>query len=60
MKIANFKVVHVYYDNGECVPTSMAAGLTDEQIKKYFAIGREFNIGSVTDRMAKVEQIKIE
>ena len=30
--------------------TSMAAGLSDDEIKKYFKVGRKFNIGGKFDR----------
>ncbi len=52
--------VQVTYSDGTCESTSMAAGLTDDQIRAYFAIGRQFNIGNgELDRMATVVSIKI-
>ena len=51
--------VDVTYSNGETISTSMAAGLTDEEIKEYFAVGRWFNIGVLEDNMQRVTKIVI-
>ncbi len=51
--------VTVEYDNGETINTDMAAHLTDDEIKDYYAVGKEFNLGSDTDRMAKVKAVTI-
>lgn len=39
------RLVKVFYANGINITTSMAEGVTDEQIHDYFAIGKKFNIG---------------
>ncbi len=59
MQSKELRAVRVTYDNGEVIETSMAAGLTDKEMLDYFAIGTEFNIGSVTDKMAKVTNVEI-
>lgn len=52
--------VKVTYDNGKVITTSMAANLSDKQIKDYFKIGKQFNIGSgEKDLMAKVKKVEI-
>lgn len=53
------RVVEVTYKGGNVITTSMAAHLTDEQIKTYFKVGKVFNIGSVEDDMRAVEKVKI-
>ena len=59
MQSKELKAVRVTYDNGEVIETSTASGLTDEEILEFFAIGREFNIGVVVDKMAKVTNVEI-
>ena len=52
--------VKVTYDNGSVVTTSMAANLSDEQIKAHFKIGKEFNLGNGGgDKMVKVKSVTI-
>jgi len=46
------KTVIVKFDNGDSITTSING--TDEEIKNYYKIGREFNLGCVEDLMAKV------
>lgn len=42
----NLRTVKVTYSNGDSVTTDMAAGLSDEQIYDYFAVGKRFNLGN--------------
>lgn len=52
--------VRVEFDDGSSLETSMAAGLTDEEIADYYKVGKTFNIGSgEKDKMVKVKRIKI-
>ena len=52
--------VRVFYSNGNDVTTAMAAGLSDADIRAYFAIGREFNVGNgPDDEMATVTGVNI-
>lgn len=37
--------VTVEYSDGQKIPTSMAAHLTDEDIRNYFKVGKKFNLG---------------
>ena len=54
------RVVKVTYDDGDVITTSMAAHLTDKDIKEYFRIGKKFNIGSgEIDRIVAVKKVKI-
>ena len=57
---APLRSVRVTYDNGFVQNTSMASGLSDQDIRDYFKVGREFNIGSGEhDRIAKVKEVEI-
>lgn len=52
--------VRVTFDDGNVVNTNIAAGVTDEEIKAYYAVGKEFNLGSgENDRIAKVTKVDI-
>ena len=52
--------VKVTFDNGDSLTTSMAAHLSDEDIKKYYATGKSFNLGNGDkDKMAKVSNVEI-
>lgn len=53
------RAVRVTYSDGEVIETSMAHGLTDHEIKEYFAVGKTFNIGSVTDNLQTVVKCEI-
>ena len=56
----SLRTVKVTYSNGESITTSMAAHLTDAEIKDYFRIGKTFNIGTgAKDLMAQVKSVKI-
>lgn len=59
MQSKELRAVRVTYDSGDVIETSMASGLTDEEILAYFKVGTEFNIGSVSDKMAKVTKVEI-
>ena len=59
-KNAALRTVAVTYSDGTTITTSMAAHLSDADIKNYFRAGREFNIGSGgKDKMVKVKSVKI-
>lgn len=51
--------VEVTYSDGTVIPTSMASNLTDEQIHEYFNVGKQFNIGSLTDNVQTVAKCLI-
>lgn len=57
--MSNLRAIKVTYSNGDVVSTSMAAGLTDQEMLDYFSIGKWFNIGSVTDNMQQVVKREI-
>lgn len=66
METKQLREVVVYYSNGGknnapfSMAVNMAAGLSDAEIQKYFATGREFNVGAGPyDLMAIVEKIEI-
>lgn len=50
--------VEVTYSDGSVRPTNING--TDAEIRKYFAIGRVFNVGSgENDKMVRVVKVKI-
>lgn len=52
--------ITVTFDDGNIINTSMAAHVTDDQIKEYYRIGRQFNIGDgPNDHMATVTNVLI-
>jgi len=51
--------IKVTYSNGDTIATSVAAGLTDDEMLNYFSIGRWFNLGSVGDNMQQVTNRQI-
>jgi hypothetical protein len=53
------RAIKVYYSNGDTVTTSMNPKLTDKEMQDYFAVGRWFNIGNVTDNMQQVTKTEI-
>jgi hypothetical protein len=53
------RAVKVTYSDGTTSSTSMAAHLTDSDIKQYFRIGRKFNIGNVRDKIVEVKKVEI-
>ncbi len=59
MQTAQLRAVKVTFANGDTINTSMAAGLTDEEIRAYYATGRTFNIGSAEDNMQAVAALEI-
>lgn len=60
VKNAALREVAVTYSDGTTITTSMAAHLSDADIKNYFRIGQEFNIGSGgKDKMVKVKSVRI-
>lgn len=57
--MSNLRAIKVTYSNGDVVSTSMAAGLTDQEMLDYFSIGKWFNIGNTTDNMQQVVKREI-
>lgn len=57
--MTNLRCVEIHFSNGDIITTSMNANLTDEEIKNYFRIGRQFNIGSISDNLATVTNVII-
>lgn len=60
VKASDLRHVRVTFDDGDTLDTNMASGVSDEEIRKYYAVGQEFNLGSgENDRMAKVVKVEI-
>ena len=56
----SLREVEITYSDGSKLATSMAAHLSDEEIKDYYKVGQTFNIGSGSkDKMVKVKSVKI-
>ncbi len=54
------RAAKIIFDNGDSITTSLAANLTDDEIKNYYRIGRVFNLGNgELDLMAKVTEVII-
>jgi hypothetical protein len=52
--------VKVEFDNGETIETEVADNATDEEIKNYYAKGKEFNLGQGgRDRLTKVKNVSV-
>lgn len=50
------RTVKVSYANNDTITTSING--TEDEIKTYFAIGRQFNIGNVEDNMQRVTALE--
>lgn len=58
--IMNETSVKVEFDNGETIETEVSKDATDDDIKDYYAVGKEFNLGQGgRDRMAKVKNVSV-
>lgn len=57
--VVEFREVRVTFDNGDVIETSMNPKLTDDDINEYYKIGKQFNIGRIDDKMAKVKKVEI-
>lgn len=58
---SNLIGVTVTYDNGDVITTDVNGNQTDEQIKEYFKVGKEFNLGNGgNDNIAKVVKVDID
>ena len=56
----DLRSVKVSFEDGNVLSTNMASHLTDEEIKDYYEIGKEFNIGEGgNDKMSKVVGVEI-
>ncbi len=59
-KYKALRAVEVKFTNGDKLRTSMAAGLTNAEIRAYYKVGRVFNVGSgEKDRMTRVKSVRI-
>jgi hypothetical protein len=58
-KYPKLRFVKVVYSDGSKVETSMAAHLSDSDIKEYFRIGKKFNIGNAEDKIVSVKKVVI-
>ena len=58
-KSKSLREVRVTFSNKQVIETNMAAGLTNAQIRNYYKKGKQFNVGNVRDRMAKVKKVEI-
>ena len=57
---SKFKIAKVTYDTGDVISTQVNPILSDDQIKDYFAVGKQFNLGSgENDLMATVTSCEI-
>jgi hypothetical protein len=54
---SQMRSVKVTFENGETIDTSING--TDEEIKNYYKVGKEFNIGHNEDNMQKVKSVDI-
>ena len=58
--MAGLRAVKVTFTNGDSLVTSMAAGLTNAEIKAYYKKGRIFNVGAGSkDKMTRVKSVRI-
>ena len=56
----NLREVEIFFLNGDTIKTSMAAHLSDEEIKAYYRIGKVFNLGSGgRDNMQPIVKVEI-
>lgn len=55
----DLRAAKVTFSDGNEITTSLAAHLTDDEIRNYFKIGKEFNIGLVEDNVVKVVKVEI-
>lgn len=52
--------VRVTFADGDVIETNMAKGVTDEEIRKYYGVGKEFNVGAGgEDNLQKVAKVEI-
>lgn len=56
----SLRSVKVTFSDGSALTTSMAAHLSDEEIKEYYKVGKEFNLGhGDKDKKSKVSKVEI-
>lgn len=58
-KYPKLRAVKITYSDGTVINTSLAGHVSDSDIKKYFRIGKIFNVGNVRDKLVKVKKVKI-
>lgn len=52
--------VKVHFENGDTINTNMAKGVSDEEIKDYYKVGKTFNLGNGDkDKLTKVKSVEI-
>ena len=60
---AELRAVKVWFSDGNHLVTNMAKGITDREIRDYYAVGRTFNVGGdpegQEDNLVKVTRIEI-
>ena len=60
---AQMRAVKVWFSDGNHLVTNMAKGITDKEIRDYYAVGRTFNVGQdpdgQEDNLVKVTRIEI-
>ena len=60
---AELRSVQVWFSDGNHLNTNMAIGITDKEIRDYYAIGRTFNLGAnpegKEDNMVQVTEVRI-
>ena len=60
---AQLRAVKVWFSDGNHLVTNMAKGITDKEIRDYYAVGRTFNVGQdpdgQEDNLVKVTRIEI-
>lgn len=52
--------VRVEFDDGGFIDTNVSADVSDDEIRTYYGIGAEFNLGGSEDRMANVVKVEID
>lgn len=57
--MATFKTVSITYSDGSVINTCINPAVSDEEIKKYFAPGTPFNLGSVLDNVQRVTNVEL-
>ena len=50
------RVVKVLFGNGDSITTSING--SEQEIRSYYGIGRQFNIGAVDDNMQSVKSLE--
>lgn len=54
-----FRHIEVKLSDGNIISTSMAAHVTDQEIKDYYKIGMTLNTGIVNDNLVQITEVNI-